>query len=238
MTGTRQYNAPEAMLEQIGRYRILDRMGSGTLGELFRARDTRVGRTVALRIVASAVAADPDRRRRLIDGGRAAERISHPNVAALYEIGEEAGALYLASEFVPGPTLAAEIAGLPVNWRRAVGIAAQVADALAETHAAGIVHAKVNSASIIITPKGTAKLLDAGLTAWNGTSGSEQGDVVALIHVLVEMLTGRTPATGAPMPAVQPAAVNALVRKYLSTATADDGWISPAVFAAELRAVL
>lgn len=224
------------MLEQVGRYRILDRIGSGRLGELYRARDTRFGRTVALRIVSAAIAADSDRRRQLIDSARTAEALSHPNIAALYEVGEEAGLLFLAGEFVPGRTLSAEIAGIPINWRRALDIAAQVADALAESHAAGIVHGRLSTTTVVVTPKGTAKLLDSGLAAWEGprADANERADILSLGRVLAEMLTGR-PSNGT-VPPLQPPAVDALIRK--SFAVPDDSWPSPAVIAAELRAAL
>src|SRR5215831_7567768 len=128
------------MLEQLGHYRILDRIGSGGMGEVYRARDTRLGRTVAIKVLPPDLADDPDRRERFLRDARAAAALSHPNIAALYEIGEENGQLYLVFEFVPGEPLSKIIAGRPLNPRRAVQFAAQIADALADAHAAGIVH--------------------------------------------------------------------------------------------------
>jgi serine/threonine protein kinase len=162
------------MLESLGHYKILERIGAGGLGEVFRARDTRLGRTVAIKTVGPAVAGDPPSRERLLADARAGATLSHPNIATLYEIGEDQGQLFLAFEFVPGETLDAVIAGRPLNPRRAVDFAIQIADALADMHAQNLVHADVKPANIIITPKDKAKLLDAGLAAWTG-GGAERG---------------------------------------------------------------
>src|SRR5436190_4580301 len=154
------------MIEALGHYRILDRIGSGGIGDVFRARDTRLGRTTAIKIVRDEIAADPDRRRQFLIDAQAAAALSHPNIAALYEIGEDGDRLYLVFEYVPGEPLARVIAGQPLHPRRALDLGAQIADALAEVHAHSIVHGDVRPANIIITPKEKAKILDAGLTAW------------------------------------------------------------------------
>src|SRR5204863_3097634 len=103
------------MVESLGHYKILDRIGSGGLGEVYRARDTRAGRTVAIKVVPEAIADDPARRERLLRDARTAATLSHPNIAALYEAGEDRGRVFLAFEFVPGETLKAVIAGRPMN---------------------------------------------------------------------------------------------------------------------------
>src|SRR5919204_5589772 len=112
------------MLDTLGHYKILDRIGAGGMGEVYRARDTRLGRTVAIKVLARAVTDDPDRRERFLREARAAAVLSHPNIAALYEIGEDQGHLFLAFEFVPGETLNTIIAGRPLHPRRAVDFAA------------------------------------------------------------------------------------------------------------------
>jgi TolB-like protein len=154
------------MLEQLGHYKILDRIGSGGMGEVYRARDTRLGRTVAIKVLPPDLADDPDRRERFLREARVAAALSHPNIAALYEIGEDSGQLYLVFEFVPGEPLSKVIAGRPLNPRRAMQFATQVADALADAHAVGIVHCDIKPDNIVITPKGNAKVLDFGLAAW------------------------------------------------------------------------
>jgi len=154
------------MFETLGHYKILDRIGAGGLGEVYRARDTRVGRTVAIKVLPAPIVADELQRERLLRDAQAAIALSHPNIAALYEVGEDRGELFLVFEFVPGETLKAVIGGRPLNPRRAVEFAIQLADALADGHAEGVLHEHLTSASIIVTPKGHAKLLDFGLAAW------------------------------------------------------------------------
>ncbi len=181
---------------------------------VYRARDTRLGRTVAIKVLADAVVGDPERRDRFLRDARATATLSHPNIAALYEIGEDQGHVFLACEFVPGQTLKAVIGGHPMNPRRALDIGVQVADALAEAHAAGIVHRDITPANIIITPKGNAKILDFGLTTWAGTGTAsddamyqspEQAhgdavdhrtDIFSLGVLLFEMLAGTLPVGG------------------------------------------
>jgi TolB-like protein len=165
------------MFDTLGHYNVLDRIGAGGMGEVYRARDTRLGRTVAIKVLIAAIAADPDRRARFLQDARAAAALSHPNIAALYEIGEDQGQLFLVFEYVPGETLKNAIAGRPLNPRRAVDLAVQIADALADAHAEGIVHRDIKSDNIIVTPKGNAKILDFGLATW--TSGGAERDQAA-----------------------------------------------------------
>src|SRR5919204_5523994 len=100
--GTGQYNRDASMLEALGHYKILDRIGAGRIGELYRARDTRAGRTVAIRIVAADITGDPSSCDRFLSDARALTRLSHPNIAAVYEIGQENDCVFVVSEYVPG----------------------------------------------------------------------------------------------------------------------------------------
>jgi TolB-like protein len=165
------------MFEILGHYKILDRIGAGGMGEVYRARDTRLGRTVAIKVMVPGVAADPNRRERFLREARATVALSHPNIAALYEIGEDQDQLFLVFEFVPGETLTSVIAGRPLNPRRAIDLAVQIADAIAEAHAEGIVHRDIKPDNIIVTPKGNAKILDFGLARW--TDGGAERDQAA-----------------------------------------------------------
>lgn len=157
------------MVDALGTYKILERIGTGGIGDVYRARDTRHGRTVAIKVVAPAIAENAAQRARFLEDARAAAALSHPNLADLFEIGDEHGSLFLVSEFVPGETLRAVIAGRPLNPRRAIDLTVQLADALADAHAAGTVHGDLKPDNVIVTPKGNAKILDFGLARW--TSG-------------------------------------------------------------------
>lgn len=168
------------MVEALGHYKILERVGAGGLGEVFRARDTRHGRTVAIKMVPAGVAGDAGRRAEFLRAAREIALLSHPNIASLYEIGDEPDRLYLVFDFVSGETLKAAIAGRPLNPRRAIDLAAQIADGLADAHAAGIVHGDVRTDNIVVTPKGNAKILDVGLAAW--TNGGSQRRQAAALH--------------------------------------------------------
>ena len=173
------------MLDHLAQYKILERIGAGGMGEVYRARDTRLGRTVAIKVLPAAVAGDHERRDRFLREAQAAAALSHPNIAALFEIGDDQDHLFLVFEFVPGDSLRAVIAGRPLNPRRALHLAAQVADALADAHAAGIVHRDIKPDNIVVTPKGNAKVLDFGLAKW--TAGGAARDEAA---TLVETAAG------------------------------------------------
>ncbi len=185
------------MIETLGHYKILDRIGAGGMGDVYRGRDMRLGRTVAIKVLAPDVRSDADRRERFLREARAAAALSHPNIAALYEIGEDQGELFLVFEFVPGDTLQQVVAGRPLNPRRAIDFAIQVADALAEAHAAGIVHRDIKPANIIITPKDKAKVLDFGLATW--TSGGSEREAAAHTQTMMATAAGTTLGTVAYM---------------------------------------
>jgi serine/threonine-protein kinase len=156
---------------RIAHYNLLETIGSGGLGEVFRARDTRVGRTVALTVLPGAISRDPRQLELLLADARRASALSHPGIATLFDVGSSGESHYLASEFVAGAPLRNELGGRPMNPRRAVEVAVQIADALSDAHAAGIVHEDVRPDTIAFTGKGAAKLLDTGLS--RGTRGGQ-----------------------------------------------------------------
>jgi len=153
-----------------GDYTILERIAEhGTLGELFRARDERTGRTVALRFVRDEVAPVGWRREKLLARAALAKKVSHPHVATLYDAGELEGRLYLAHEFVPGNSLASLLNGRPLEQHLAVELGIHLADALSEAERIGVVHGDIHPAAVIVTPADQAKLIDLGFASW--TSG-------------------------------------------------------------------
>jgi eukaryotic-like serine/threonine-protein kinase len=240
------------MIETLGQYKILEPAGSGWLGDVYRARDTRVGRTVAITVVTDRIASIPERREHLVRDARAAAAVSHPNIVTLYEVGEENGQLYLAYEFIQGQTLKTIIGGRPLNPRRAIDLAGQIAEALADAHAADLVHGAITADAVVVTPKGHAKITDFGLAAFSrGASGAAEADVIAsgdsaghradlfsLGEILFEMLTGGLPVPGAGVPSAinrsLPREIDPIVARALGKS---GGYESAATLAAELRAV-
>ena len=152
------------MSDRIAHYNILSAVGSGALGAVYRARDTILGRTVAIRVLTEGMD-DPAQRARALDLVQPYTALTHQHVATLFEAGEQRGSIYLVYEFVPGERLNAALAGQPMNLRRALGLASQLADALADAHALGLVHGALTASSVVVTPKGHAKILDFGLFA-------------------------------------------------------------------------
>lgn len=162
-------------LDTLGDYKILDRLGEGGIGEVFRARDTRHGRTVAIKLVRDDLIADPRQRERFVADARAAARVSHPNIAALFDVCEQPDRVFIVFEYVAGDRLDALVSGTPLNARRAVDLGLQLADALAEAHAGGVLHRDLRPDNVIVTRKGQAKLLDTGLAAWTRGGAARQG---------------------------------------------------------------
>jgi serine/threonine protein kinase/tetratricopeptide (TPR) repeat protein len=144
-------------------YHVRERLGAGGMGEVYLAEDTRLGRDVALKFLASGSQTDPERRARLLTEARAASALRSSNIAAIYDIGEYDGSDFLVMEYVEGDVLSSRIARGPLGVREAADIGAQVADALAEAHGRGIVHRDIKSANIIVTTRGQVKVLDFGL---------------------------------------------------------------------------
>ena len=154
------------MLEQLGHFNLLERVGAGGLGTAFRARDTVLGRTVLVKNAAERVGSDPRARKRFLKDARAAATVSHPNVATLFEVSDRPDELFLVFEFVPGKTLDQLQAGRPLDVRRSVDLGVQLAEALGASHARGVLHLDVRPANIKVSLGGHAKLLDTGLSAW------------------------------------------------------------------------
>src|SRR5687768_5159190 len=179
------------MRDTIGPYKLLERIGGDAMGETWRARDTARGRTAFVRVIDPRIAGDPARRTALLADAAKAATVSHPAVAALFDVVDEPDGLALAHEHVEGRTLASTLGGSAINPRMAVAVGIQVADGLAELHAAGLTHGAVDASHVMITPRGQAKLLDAGFTRWLSTD-PDTDDLAALGAMLASM-TGTLP---------------------------------------------
>jgi serine/threonine protein kinase/tetratricopeptide (TPR) repeat protein len=152
-----------AMAEMISHYRISRKLGAGGMGEVYLAEDMRLGRQVALKFLPASYQYDPDRRARFMKEARAASALRSPYIAAIYDIGEQDGMMFLVMEFVEGELLATRIERSAIAPREAIEIAEQIADALDEAHSLGIVHRDIKSANLMLTPRGLVKMLDFGL---------------------------------------------------------------------------
>lgn len=216
-------NVP-APVGTVAHYTLLERLDPAGPGDLYRARDTRLGRTVAVRVLPAGFADGLEARARLLEQARSLAALSHPNVTTLFEAGEHEGRIFLAFEFLKGQSLRAEMAGRPMNVRRAVELAIQMADAIADAHAAGFVHGGLSPDSIVITAKGHAKIPAFELAARGGFDqnadgvrlrdydspeeargqpADERSDIYSVGAVLFEMLTTRRPLhRGAAAPSV------------------------------------
>ena len=148
---------------QVGAYKVLSLLAAGGMGEVYLAQDTKVDRIIALKILPPEFASDKDHMRRFIQEARAASALKHPNVAHVYEISECLGINFIAMEYVEGQTLAARIAGRPLETVEILEIGIQVTDALDEAHKKGITHRDIKPANIMLTERGQVKVLDFGL---------------------------------------------------------------------------
>jgi serine/threonine-protein kinase len=190
---------------RLGPYEILAPLGAGGMGEVYRARDTRLGREVAVKVLPPEVAEDPGRRRRFEQEAQAASALNHPAIITIHDIGQEAGVLYVVFELVEGETLRAALSAGPVSRAKAIDWALQISRGLSAAHERGIVHRDLKPENLIVTRDGRMKILDfglakvvpgfgetAGTTAPTLTHATEPGVVLGTIGYLApEQARGR-----------------------------------------------
>ena len=185
---------------RFGDYEILQRLGAGGMGEVYRAKDTRLAREVAIKTLSLERRAEPEALSRFEQEARSACALNHPNIVTIYELGQVNGTRYIAMELVTGQTVRELLASGPIPFRKAVAIAAQIADALAKAHAAGIVHRDLKPENLMVSGDTTAKILDFGLAKLlavrapdsdASTSITQQGMVMGTVgYMSPEQATG------------------------------------------------
>jgi serine/threonine protein kinase len=247
------------MPDAIAHFKILEPLGAGGLGEVFRARDTNLGRTVAIKVLPEIMPEHEAFLAALLVTARRLMTLSHPNITMLFEIGQDANRPYIVFEFVQGQHLRSLITGRALHVRRALEFGINLADALADAHAADMVHGDIRPDTIMITPKDRAKFMNFGLSGYTrggatrlesatpyvapeelaGQTGDSRGDIYSLGAVMFEMLTGRQRSRGLVLTGLNarvPAELEQIIGRMLA-ANVDHRAQSAAAIAAEFRSV-
>ncbi len=178
-------------LTSISRYRILEKLGAGGMGEVYLAEDTKLGRKVALKVLAEELTQNRDRLSRFDQEAYAASALNHPNILTIYEMGDDNGRHYIATEYIDGITLRRRLGGAPMEQTEILDIAIQITGALEEAHAAGIIHRDIKPENVMIRKNGHVKVLDFGLAKLvEPASGINETDTEAVTRALVQTDAG------------------------------------------------
>jgi serine/threonine protein kinase len=216
---TKTLQRPQAILEKTiaGRYKVLDELGRGGMGVVYKAKDMRLDRTVALKFLPPELTGDEEARRRFIQEAKAAAALEHPNICTVYEVDEADGRNFISMSYIEGQSLKDKLKEGPMDVDEAEDIVLQVAEGLKEAHEKGIVHRDIKPANIMLTEKGQAKITDFGLAklSWGtdltkpatiigtvaymspeqarGEEVDHRTDIWSLGAMLYEMLSGERP---------------------------------------------
>jgi serine/threonine protein kinase/tetratricopeptide (TPR) repeat protein len=188
----------QAAGELVSHYRLIERLGAGGMGVVWRADDLTLGRQAALKFPAARLEMTTDTVARLTREARAAAALNHPGICTIYEVGEHGGRPFIAMELIEGRALDAELSGRPLETRRLLEIAIQVADALSAAHGRGIVHRDLKPANILLTAAGAAKILDFGIARFAESFGTGESQTIAAVGATAPGTALGTPAYMAP----------------------------------------
>jgi serine/threonine protein kinase/Flp pilus assembly protein TadD len=177
-------------LESISRYKILEKLGSGGMGDVYLAEDTKLGRKVALKLLAEELTQNRDRLSRFDQEAYAASGLNHPNILTIYELGDEGGRHFIATEYIEGQTLRKRLQSTPMEIVEVLDVAIQVAGALEEAHAAAIIHRDIKPENVMIRRNGHVKVLDFGLAKLMERPEPDQADTEAVTRALVQTDAG------------------------------------------------
>ena len=178
--------------QTISHYRILEKLGQGGMGEVFLAEDQKLGRKVAIKFLPAEIAGDERAKQRLMREAQTAATLDHPNICAIYEVGEEGSHSFIVLQYIEGETLAGRLKrGLP-DSAEALGIATQIAEALAEAHSRGIIHRDIKPENIMLTTRKQVKVLDFGLAKMLSGPGTLEMDTATMLS-MPGMVIGTVP---------------------------------------------
>src|SRR5438128_259480 len=177
-------------LSTISRYRILEKLGSGGMGDVYLAEDMRLGRKVALKLLVEDLTENRERLGRFDQEAYAASALNHPNILTVYEMGDEGGRHFIAAEFIDGMTLRKRLATSPMDLSEVLSVAIQVADALEEAHAAAIIHRDIKPENVMIRRNSHVKVLDFGLAKLMERPAADETDTEAVTRALVQTDAG------------------------------------------------